>query len=48
MNLLSKKLRDNATKTLNADGDTDLLIAEPAVDYSMSGVVHTISEDNDL
>ena len=48
MNLLSKKLRDNAIKTLNADGDADLLIAKTAVDYSMTGVVHVISEDNDL
>ena len=29
---LSRKLQDNAIKTLNADGDADLLIAKTAVD----------------
>ena len=48
MNWLSMKLQDNAIKTLNADDDADLLIAKTAVDYSMTGVVHVLSEDNDL
>ena len=48
IDLLKEKMDEHGIKTLSADGDADVLIAETGVHYSSFGTTHVIGEDTDV